>query len=99
MNKTGHALDDLHADALKPALVSIPNACKYMGNVSRAKFYSGVLPQLETVYVGTRRFVVVASMDRLIAKLLGKDVSAQNGLPAKPRRVTSPKSHTAANAT
>jgi len=52
---------------LKPALVSIRDACKYMGGVSRAKFYSNVLPQLETVHLGTRHFVVVASMDRFIA--------------------------------
>jgi hypothetical protein len=52
---------------LKPALVSIRDACKYMGGVSRAKFYSDVLPQLETVHLGTRHFVVVASMDRFIA--------------------------------
>ena len=58
------------AEPLKPALASIPDACKYMGDVSRAKFYSDVLPLLQTVHIGTRHFVVVASMDRLIATLL-----------------------------
>jgi hypothetical protein len=65
--------------ALKPALASIPNACKYMGNVSRAKFYADVLPFLETVHIGSRHFVVVESMDRLIAKL--KESPAEKTLP------------------
>lgn len=39
MNKTGHALNDLHADALKPALVSIPNACKrFAGEILFRRF-------------------------------------------------------------
>jgi len=38
-----------------------------MGDVSRAKFYADILPLLESVYFGARHFVVVASMDRLIA--------------------------------
>jgi hypothetical protein len=40
-----------------------------MGGVSRAKFYEDLLPHLETVHVGSRHFVVVESMDRLIAEL------------------------------
>jgi hypothetical protein len=51
---------------LKPALASIKAACDYMGGVSRAKFYADVLPLLETIKLGSRHFVVVASMDRLI---------------------------------
>jgi hypothetical protein len=53
---------------LRPALVSILGACKYMGGVSRAKFYEDLLPHLETVHIGSRHFVVVESMDRLIAE-------------------------------
>jgi hypothetical protein len=64
------------AEPLKPALASIPDACKYMGNVSRAKFYSDVLPLLETVHIGSRHFVLVASMDRLINSL--KKASTEN---------------------
>jgi hypothetical protein len=60
--------------SLKPALASIPDACKYMGDLSRAKFYADVLPQLETIHIGTRHFVLVASIDRLIEKL--KDAPA-----------------------
>lgn len=82
----------LVADALRPALASIPDACKYMGNVSRSKFYADILPQLETVHVGIRHFVVVASMDCLIAKLLGDNSVAGKSLPANPRRAASPKS-------
>jgi len=52
---------------LRPALASINESCRYLGNVSRAKFYAGILPHLESVYFGKRRMVVVASMDQLIA--------------------------------
>jgi hypothetical protein len=51
---------------LKPALASIKASCNYMGGVSRAKFYADLLPLLETVKLGGRNFVVIASMDRLI---------------------------------
>ena len=50
----------------KHALASIKASCQYMGGVSRAKFYADILPLLETVKLGSRNFVVVASMDRLI---------------------------------
>jgi len=53
-------------ELLKPALASIAGSCVYMGGVSRAKFYADILPLLETVKLGRRNFVVVASMDRLI---------------------------------
>lgn len=75
------ALDRLHTGALKPALVSIPDACKYMGGVSRAKFYADLLPHLDTVHIGSRHFVVVKSMDRLISKL--KAASAPKGFVPK----------------
>jgi hypothetical protein len=52
--------------SLKPALASIKASCDYMGGISRAKFYADILPLLETVKLGSRNFVVVASMDRLI---------------------------------
>jgi hypothetical protein len=54
---------------LKPPLASIRNAIKYMGDPSRAMFYAVILPQLETLHLGRRHFVVVASMDRLIESL------------------------------
>jgi len=51
---------------LKPALTSIAEASRYLG-ISRAKLYSDLLPQLQTVHIGGRHLVVVESMDRLIA--------------------------------
>ena len=77
MDKTGH----LYSDGLKPALASIQTACKYMGGISRAKFYAGLLPHLDTVHIGSRHFVVVKSMDRLISKL--KAASAPKGFVPK----------------
>jgi len=53
--------------SLKPKLASIPDACHYMGDISRAKFYADILPHLATVHFGKRHFVVVQSMDRFIA--------------------------------
>jgi hypothetical protein len=52
---------------LKPALASINDSCKYVGGVSRATFYKDFLPLLETVRFNGRHFVVVDSLDRLIA--------------------------------
>jgi hypothetical protein len=62
----------LVAEPLRRALASIPDSCRYMGNVSRAKFYADILPKLETVHLGARHFVVVSSMDRLIVTLTRK---------------------------
>jgi hypothetical protein len=70
--------DELRTDALKPALASIPDACKYMGDISRAKFYSDVLPLLETIHIGSRHLVVIASMDRLIDSLKEGPADNQN---------------------
>jgi hypothetical protein len=52
---------------MRPGLASIKASCEYLGNISRAKFYADVLPLLETVKLGSRNFVVIASLDRLIA--------------------------------
>ena len=51
---------------LKPALISIRDACFYMGGMSRSKFYNHVLPFLDTVKIGRRTFVTTDSADRLI---------------------------------
>jgi hypothetical protein len=72
-----------HTDALRPALASIPVACKYLGDVSRAKFYADVLPLLETVHIGSRHLVVVASMDRLIASSAVQGRKECLGMPLK----------------
>jgi hypothetical protein len=40
-----------------------------MSGISRAKFHADLLPRLDTVRIGSRHFVVVKPMDRLIAEL------------------------------
>lgn len=60
-------IDTFDEQSLKPALASISDACKYLGGISRAKLYADILPLLDTVKLGNRRLVVIASMDRLIA--------------------------------
>jgi hypothetical protein len=66
---------------LKPALASINASCDYMGGISRAKFYADVLPLLETVKLGNRNLIVVASMDRLIASRSRASASPQVEMP------------------
>jgi len=51
---------------LRPVLISIHDACLYMGGMSRSKFYADVLPLLDTVKIGKRNFVTTDSIDRLI---------------------------------
>jgi hypothetical protein len=71
--------------ALTPALVSIPDAAKYMGGIGRSKFYTGVLPLLQTVNFGARRFVVVSSMDALIDERASGQGAALNGTATEHR--------------
>jgi hypothetical protein len=59
----------MDTEALKPALADISTACDYLGGISRSLLYRDYLPKLETVQLGGRRLVVVASMDRLIENL------------------------------
>jgi hypothetical protein len=59
--------DRFVATPLKPAILSIRDACGYLGGLSRAKLYADVLPKLESVHLGARHFIVVASLDRFIA--------------------------------
>lgn len=58
--------DVVSVGTIKPALASVNDACKYLGGVSRAKFYTDLLPKLESVLLGGRRMVTVRSMDALI---------------------------------
>lgn len=55
--------------SVKPALASIPDARLYLGGPSRSKFYADLLPHLEKVKIGTRTFVTLESLDRLIEAL------------------------------
>jgi hypothetical protein len=50
---------------LRPALVSIPGACRYLGDLSRSRLYE-LMPQLDVVRIGARTFLTIASLDRLI---------------------------------
>jgi hypothetical protein len=77
--------------ALKPALASISDALKYCGNISRAKFYADILPELETVHFGTRHFVVVESMDRLIASKAKASTAVTKPFPASRSLLSSPR--------
>jgi hypothetical protein len=63
----GAALVHVAVAPVKPALASIPSALAYLGDPSRAKFYADLLPQLDIVKFGTRTFVTISSLDRLIA--------------------------------
>jgi hypothetical protein len=53
--------------SLQPALADIPSAIDYLGRPSRSKFYADLLPHLDVVRFGSRTFVTVESLDRLIA--------------------------------
>jgi hypothetical protein len=53
--------------SLRPALADIPGAIDYLGKPSRSKFYADLLPYLDVVRFGSRTFVTVDSLDRLIA--------------------------------
>jgi hypothetical protein len=53
-------------DPLRPALASIPEACRYLGGLSRSRLYE-LLPNLDVVKFGARTLVTIGSLDRLIA--------------------------------
>jgi hypothetical protein len=53
--------------SLRPALADIPGAINYLGRPSRSKFYADLLPHLDVVRFGSRTFVTMESLDRLIA--------------------------------
>jgi hypothetical protein len=52
---------------LRPALASIPDACRYLGDLSRSRLYE-LMPCLDVVHIGSRTFISVESLDRLIAE-------------------------------
>ena len=58
-------MNTVTVSTLQPALTSVANACKYLGNISKAGFYQ-IIDEFETVRIGSRRLVVVASLDRYI---------------------------------
>lgn len=67
---TNTMVSETHAvsaiETLKPALISVNNSLRYLGGVSRSKFYKDVLPELGSVLIGGRRLIVVSSLDHYI---------------------------------
>jgi hypothetical protein len=51
---------------LRPALASIRDACRYLGDLSRSRVYE-LMPHLDVVHIGARSFITVESLDRLIS--------------------------------
>lgn len=45
-----------------------PDACEYLGKISRSMFYKTVLPHVECIYIGTRRCPTRASLDKFAAE-------------------------------
>ena len=54
-----------HVAEIKPRIVDVDGGCRYLGGLSRARFYE-LLPSLVKVKIGHRTFVTVESLDRLI---------------------------------
>jgi len=53
-------------NSLRPALASITDACRYLGDLSRSRIYE-LMPRLDVVHIGARTFITLQSLDRLIA--------------------------------
>jgi hypothetical protein len=65
---------------LRPLLISVNEAADYV-NYSRSGFYKSILPQLETVTLGKRRLVVMASLDAFVERLRTGQASAESAAP------------------
>jgi hypothetical protein len=76
--------------SFRPALTDIPGACAYLGNIGRSKFYDGILSQLDIVKFGTRTFITLDSLDRLIAANCQLAVEADKGSSEPIDRHSSP---------
>jgi len=66
MSQTDEFRTGVSVTTLRPALASIPDACRYLGGLSRARLYE-LMPQLDVIKIGSRTFITVASLDRLIS--------------------------------
>ena len=64
---------------LPPILTSILDAAKRLG-VSRAYFYTDILPHLETVRLGSRNLVCTESIEAFVESR--KQVARQSGMGA-----------------
>ena len=76
--------------SFRPALTGIPGACAYLGNIGRTKFYGDILSELDVVKFGTRTFITIESLDRLIAANCQPAVVADEGSSEPSRRHSSP---------
>ena len=76
--------------SFRPALTDIPGACAYLGNIGKSKFYSDILSKLDIVKFGTRTFITLDSLDRLIAANCQPAVAADEGSSEPSRRHSSP---------
>jgi hypothetical protein len=56
-------------ETLRPALVSIRVARRYLGDIGRSTFYQRYLSRVDTVRLGARNLVTVESLDRLIEEI------------------------------
>jgi hypothetical protein len=58
---------------IKPAAMPIwPDACRYVGGISRAMFYKSVKPFVDFVEIGTRQLPTIESLDRFVEKNTAK---------------------------
>jgi hypothetical protein len=76
--------------SFRPALTDIPGACAYLGNIGRSKFYDDILSKLDIVKFGTRTFITLDSLDRLIAANCQLAVEAGEGSNEPSGRHSSP---------
>ena len=67
-----HHNEKRQRSGLKPKLITIRDAADYSG-VSRSTFYARFLPRLESIRIGKRRLILLASLDELIERLRGLD--------------------------
>jgi hypothetical protein len=64
-------------EPFQPALMSVADAQRYLGGVSRTQLYVSYLPRLETVKLGSRRMITTASLDALIAAAMQEQAEAE----------------------
>src|SRR4051812_7239759 len=76
--------------SFRPALTDIPGACAYLGNIGKSKFYSDILSKLDIVKFGTRTFITLDSLDKLITANCQPAVVADEGSSEPSRRHSSP---------
>ena len=61
-------VEEPHRSQWKPTLMSVKDARAYLGGISHTQFYVSIMPQLETIKIGKRRMVFIASIDQYIER-------------------------------